>query len=193
VTGASFASWVPGSDVVVAQTGQTLAIWYNVDAPEAATLTPIKGDVVDIIREDGKTSVMVEENGTKMAYVLDEGLIEFGTALHDNDFGRAILFLENMGDSPQAETMWENLAKNAMNERKLAIAARCYAAMGDVACTKFLKEIVEVSHFLNFYHFWDMIIYFTISFNTLRLAKSMPEKRAMMQWPVRMSGLDWLC
>ncbi|KAH0950735.1 hypothetical protein HN011_002331 [Eciton burchellii] len=144
VTGASFASWVPGSDVVVAQTGQTLAIWYNVDAPEAATLTPIKGDVVDIIREDGKTSVMVEENGTKMAYVLDEGLIEFGTALHDNDFGRAILFLENMGDSPQAETMWENLAKNAMNERKLAIAARCYAAMGDVACAKFLKEIVEV-------------------------------------------------
>ncbi|XP_026827198.1 intraflagellar transport protein 172 homolog isoform X2 [Ooceraea biroi] len=144
VTGVSFASWVPGSDVVVAQTGQTLAVWYNVDAPEAATLTPIKGDVVDIVREDGKTSVMVEENGAKVAYVLDEGLIEFGTALHDNDFGRAILFLENMGDSPQAETMWENLAKNAMNERKLAIAARCYAAMGDVACTKFLKETVEI-------------------------------------------------
>ncbi|EFN81491.1 Intraflagellar transport protein 172-like protein [Harpegnathos saltator] len=142
-TSVSFASWVPSSDVVVAQTTQTLAVWYNVDASEAATLTPIKGDVVDVVREDGRTSVMVEEHGVKVAYQLDEGLIEFGTALHDNDFGRVVLFLENMGDSPQVETMWENVARNAMNERKIMIAARCYAAMGDVACAKFLKGIVE--------------------------------------------------
>lgn len=144
VTGASFASWIPGSDVVIAQTGQTLAVWYNVDAPEAATLTPIKGDVIDVIREDGRTSVIVEEHGIKVPYLLDEGLIEFGTALHDNDFGRVVLFLENMGDSPQVETMWENVARNAMNERKLMIAARCYAAMGDVACAKFLEETAKV-------------------------------------------------
>ncbi|XP_071580277.1 intraflagellar transport protein 172 homolog isoform X2 [Temnothorax nylanderi] len=144
VTGVSFASWVTGSDVVVAQTGQTLAVWYNVDAPEAVTLTPIKGDVIDIVREDGRTSVMVEEHGTKMAYLLDEGLIEFGTALHDNDFGRVVLFLENMSDGPEVETMWENVARNAMNERKLTIAARCYAAMGDVACARFLKETAEI-------------------------------------------------
>jgi len=147
VSGASFASWVPGSDVIVAQTGQTLAVWYNVDAPEAATLMPIKGDVMDVVREDGKTSVMVEEHGAKVAYMLDEGLIEFGTALHDNDFGRVVLFLENMGDSPQVETMWENVAKNAISERKLIIAARCYAAMGDIACARFLKETVEVLFF----------------------------------------------
>ncbi|KAL0119649.1 hypothetical protein PUN28_007825 [Cardiocondyla obscurior] len=144
LTGVSFASWVTGSDVVVAQTAQTLAVWYNIDAPEAVTLTPIKGDVIDIVRENGRTSVMVEEHGAKMAYLLDEGLIEFGTALHDNDFGRVILFLENMGDDPQVETMWENVARNAMNERKLMIAARCYAAMGDVACAKFLKETAEI-------------------------------------------------
>ncbi|XP_012058709.1 PREDICTED: intraflagellar transport protein 172 homolog [Atta cephalotes] len=145
VTGVSFASWVTGSDVVVAQTGQTLAVWYNVDAPEAITLISIKGDVVDIVREDSRTSVMVEEHGgIKVAHLLDEGLIEFGTALHDSDFGRVILFLENMGDGPQVETMWENVARNAMNERKLDIAARCYAAMGDVACAKFLKEVAEI-------------------------------------------------
>lgn len=147
VTGASFASWVPGSDVVIAQTGQTLAVWYNVDAPEAITLTPIKGDVIDIVREDGRTSVIVEEHGTKVPYPLDEGLIEFGTALHDNDFGRVVLFLENMGNSSQTETMWENVARNAMSERKIMIAARCYAAMGDVACARFLKEIAEVHIF----------------------------------------------
>lgn len=161
MTGASFASWVTGSDVVVTQTGQTLAVWYNVDAPEAVTLTSIKGDVIDIVREDGRTSVMVEEHGAKVAYPLDEGLIEFGTALHDNDFGKVILFLENMGDGPQVETMWENVARNAMNEKKLMIAARCYAAMGDVACAKFLKEIAEVFPFCNEFlcTFRDIITY----------------------------------
>lgn len=194
MTGASFASWVTGSDVVVAQTGQTLAVWYNVDAPEAVTLTPIKGDVVDIVREDGRTSVMVEEHGTKVAYLLDEGLIEFGTALHDNDFGRVVLFLENMGDSPQVGTMWENVATNAMNERKLMIAARCYAAMGDVACSKFLKEIIEVSFFYNKYLwlFCVTVIYFYFLFYYVsRLVKNTPRRRATIHWPIRIAGPDW--
>ncbi|XP_015430536.1 PREDICTED: intraflagellar transport protein 172 homolog [Dufourea novaeangliae] len=143
LTGVSFASWVLGSDVVVAQTGQTLAVWYNVDAPEVATLIPVRGDAVDIVREDGRTSVTVDELGGKVAYLLDEPLIEFGTALHDNDFGRALLFLEELADRPQAEAMWENVARNAMATRQLLVAARCYAALGDVACSRFLNEIVK--------------------------------------------------
>ncbi|XP_046738149.1 intraflagellar transport protein 172 homolog [Diprion similis] len=142
LAGASFASWVPGSDVAVAQTGTTLAVWYNVDAPEAATLIPIKGDAVDVVRENGQTRVMVEEAGGQIGYLLDEGLIEFGTALHDNDFGRVVLFLEELGDRSQAEAMWENVARNAMTARKLSVAARCYAALGDIACSNFLTEIV---------------------------------------------------
>ncbi|XP_076232501.1 intraflagellar transport protein Oseg2 [Calliopsis andreniformis] len=144
LTGVSFASWVLGSDVVVAQTGQTLAVWYNIDASEVATLIPVRGDAVDIIRENGRTSVTVEELGGKTAYLLDEPLIEFGTALHDNDFGRALLFLEDLTDRPQAEAMWENVARNAMAARQLLIAAKCYAALGDVACSRFLKNIVEI-------------------------------------------------
>lgn len=143
LAGASFASWVPGSDVAVAQTGSMLAIWYNVDAPEATTLIPIKGDAIDIVRESGSTKVMVEESGGQVGYLLDEGLIEFGTALHDNDFGRAVLFLENLGDGPQAEAMWENVASNSIAARQFSIAARCYAALGDFACSNFLNEIVE--------------------------------------------------
>ncbi|XP_033332650.1 intraflagellar transport protein Oseg2 [Megalopta genalis] len=143
LTGVSFVSWVLGSDVVVAQTGQTLAVWYNVDAPEVATLIPIRGDAVDVVREDGRTSVTVEELGGKIAYLLDEPLIEFGTALHDSDFGRALLFLEELADRPQAEAMWENVARNAMATRQLLVAARCYAALGDVACSRFLKDIVK--------------------------------------------------
>lgn len=143
LTGTGFASWVPGSDVAVAQTGDKLAVWYNVDAPEAATLSLIRGDAIDIERDEGKTVVIVEDAGIRSTHRLDEGLIEFGTALHDNDFGRVILFLEELGDSPQAEAMWENVARNAMAERKFLIAARCYAALGDVACSAFLKDIVK--------------------------------------------------
>ncbi|XP_076636937.1 intraflagellar transport protein Oseg2 [Colletes latitarsis] len=144
LTGVSFASWVLGSDVVVAQSSQTLAVWYNVDAPEVATLIPVRGDAMDIVREDGRTSVTVDELGGKVAYLLDEPLIEFGTALHDNDFGRALLFLEELADRPQAEAMWENVARNAMTTRQLLVAARCYAALGDVACSRFLKNIIKV-------------------------------------------------
>lgn len=87
------------------------------DAPDAATFVAIRGDAMDIVRADGKTSVIVEEAGTEVNYLLDEGLIEFGTALHDNDFGRVLLFLEELGDRPQTDVMWENVANNAMNER----------------------------------------------------------------------------
>lgn len=139
-----------------------MAVWYNVDDPEVATLIPVRGDAIDISREDGRTTVTVEEAGGKVAYLLDEPLIEFGTALHDNDFGRALLFLEDLADRPQAEAMWENVARNAMAARQLLIAARCYAALGDVACSRFisvsslflsvLANYSDLQKYLNNYH-----------------------------------------
>lgn len=129
----------------MAQSGQSLSVWYNVDVPDAITQIPIRGDAVDIVREDGRTSVMVDEQSGQIAYQLDEGLIEFGTALHDNDFGRVVLFLEDFSDGPQAEAMWENVARNAMATRQLQVAARCYVALGDVAKARFLKDIIETS------------------------------------------------
>ena len=53
--------WVPGSDVVVAQSQTNLCIWYNIDAPERVTMFPIKGDIVDIDRSDNKTEVRPSE------------------------------------------------------------------------------------------------------------------------------------
>ncbi len=31
---ASYVQWVPGSDVVVAQSGDNLCVWYNMNTPE---------------------------------------------------------------------------------------------------------------------------------------------------------------
>ena len=47
-----------------------------------------QGDIVDLERKDGKTDVLVNEGVNTVAYTLDEGLIEFGTAIDDGDYFR---------------------------------------------------------------------------------------------------------
>ena len=46
----SYVQWVPGSDVVVAQSRNTLCVWYSINAPDQQTTINIKGDVEDIQR-----------------------------------------------------------------------------------------------------------------------------------------------
>lgn len=80
----------------------------------------------------------------QLGYELDEGLVEFGTAIHDKDFGRAVLFLESMGNRPEADGMWQNLADIALSLQNLRVAERCFAALGDVSKTHFLKETIKI-------------------------------------------------
>ncbi|KAJ4427860.1 hypothetical protein ANN_23861 [Periplaneta americana] len=228
----TFVQWVPGSDVVVAQSRNNLCVWYNIDVPEQVTLFNIKGEIVDVVRADGKTeyqsaevhhekksiyeptvnlkqsfrakmpwstgadvtrrfvyfysrhlqwlgilgrsllqllqvsraedfdrgylttedvccrsrrNVIVQEGHHQLGYELDEGLVEFGTAIHDNDFGRAVMFLESLGDKPEAEAMWSNLADIAISTNRLQVAERCYAALGDVARTHYLRETIKIA------------------------------------------------
>lgn len=61
------------------------------------------------------------EGASEFTYSLDEGLVEFGTAVNDNDFGRAILFLETLGDVPAAKAMWQNLANVALNQHNILV------------------------------------------------------------------------
>uniref|UniRef100_A0A669PJU1 Intraflagellar transport protein 172 homolog n=1 Tax=Phasianus colchicus TaxID=9054 RepID=A0A669PJU1_PHACC len=136
----SYVQWVPGSDVVVAQSRNNLCIWYNIDAPERVTMFPLKGDVVNLERSDGKTEVIVSEGVNTVSYTLDEGLIEFGTAIDDEDYHRATAFLETLEMSTETEAMWKTLSKLALEARQLHIAERCFAALGNVAKARFLHE-----------------------------------------------------
>ncbi|XP_055373567.1 intraflagellar transport protein 172 homolog [Condylostylus longicornis] len=138
----SFVQWVIQSDVAVAQSDNNLAIWYNIDLPEHVTLMPIRGDAFDVIRDDSRTIVKTQEGPTDHSYQLDEGLVEFGTALNDSDFGRAILFLETLGDKPAAKAMWLNLAIIALEQENLRVAQRCYAALGNVSKAFYLNEMI---------------------------------------------------
>lgn len=70
--------WVEGSDVAVAQADNNLAIWYNIDMPENPTIVPVKGDVTDVVRSDGKTEAVCVDGNNTFSIELDEGLVEFG-------------------------------------------------------------------------------------------------------------------
>ncbi|KAJ3205663.1 hypothetical protein HDU82_005043 [Entophlyctis luteolus] len=137
----SYVQWVPNSDVVVAQSRNNLCIWYAIESPERVTIFPIKGDVEDIERENGKTEVIVDEGVNTVSYTLDESLIEFGTALDDKDYERAIVLLETLDDTPESFAMWKALSAVALQDEKILVAQRCFAAMGDVAMAKYLAKV----------------------------------------------------
>lgn len=141
----SYVQWVPMSDVIVAQNRSNLCIWYNVEAPERVTTFPIKGEVVDIERDGGHTEVLVDEGVTRASYGLDEGLIEFGTAVDDGNFVRACNFLETLEATPESEAMWKTLGDLSLENGELHIAERCYAALGNVSKAKFLRDVNDLA------------------------------------------------
>ena len=61
---------------------------------------------------------------------MDEGLIEFGTAVDDGDFNRAVDYLERLdtaaggGTNGETEAMWRTLARLALEGRQLHVAER---------------------------------------------------------------------
>ncbi|KAM9155379.1 intraflagellar transport protein 172 homolog isoform 2-T2 [Pangshura tecta] len=141
----SYVQWVPGSDVVVAQNRNSLCIWYNNDAPERVTMFPLKGDIVNLERSNGKTEVIVAEGVNTVSYMLDEGLVEFGTAIDDGDYSRAAAFLETLEMSTETEAMWKTLSRLALEAKQLHIAERCFSALGHVSKARFLHETNEIA------------------------------------------------
>ncbi|KAH9246952.1 hypothetical protein BASA81_015465 [Batrachochytrium salamandrivorans] len=113
--------------------------------PERVTMFPIKGEVEDIERVDGKTEVIVDEGVNTVSYTLDEGLIEFGTALDNRDYDRAISLLETLDMTPETDAMWKSLSVVALIDCKLVIAERCFAALGDVSRARYLASINEIA------------------------------------------------
>ncbi|MFH4973753.1 hypothetical protein AB6A40_000462 [Gnathostoma spinigerum] len=136
----SYAQWVPNSDVIVAQSGDQLCVWYQADNPEQVTMVPINGDIENVIRDELRTEVIVEEVNAKVAYELDQTLIEFATAVRNLDFGRAVEFLENRGGDTEA--LWRQLSQIALENQRLLIAQRCFAALGDISQVRFLSETI---------------------------------------------------
>eukprot|EP00618_Florenciella_parvula_P017071 CAMPEP_0119543784 /NCGR_PEP_ID=MMETSP1344-20130328/54343_1 /TAXON_ID=236787 /ORGANISM="Florenciella parvula, Strain CCMP2471" /LENGTH=1740 /DNA_ID=CAMNT_0007588171 /DNA_START=113 /DNA_END=5335 /DNA_ORIENTATION=- len=137
----TYVQWVPESDVVVAQNRSNLCVWYNIHAPDQVTVHQIRGDVEEIERGDGRTEVIVDEGISAASYLLDEALIQFGGAIDDRDYVKAIEILETLEMSPEAEGMWRQLSDQAMAHSHIAIAERCAAALGDVSRARYLHRV----------------------------------------------------
>ena len=69
--------------------------------------------------------MLVKSGVDTISYTLDEGLIEFGTAMDDGDFIRALRFLETLEMTRETEAMWKSLGELALEASQLHIAERC--------------------------------------------------------------------
>ena len=141
----TYVQWVPNSDVVVAQNRNNLCVWYNINASDQITIQPIKGDIDDIERSEGKTEVIVDEGITQAVYPLDENLIEFATALDDFDYLHAMDILEGLIITSDVEAMWKQLYQVSLQAGELRITQRCAAAICDVSTRKFLENVNNVA------------------------------------------------
>ena len=141
----SYVQWVPQSDVVVAQNRNSMCVWYNIHAPDQVMVREIKGDIEGIGRADGKTEVLVDETVSVSSYVLVEELIDFGTAIDDRDYVRAMQILEGMEYTSQAEAMWQQLQTMCVENWNLKMAERCSAALGDVSRARYLRRVAKLA------------------------------------------------
>jgi len=86
-----FVQWVPGSDVIVAQSRDKLYVWYDFDKPVIHNISgSSQNDANGIERENGVTRVTFTIPSTDI--ILDEVLLEFDTAIEDGDLERYKLY-----------------------------------------------------------------------------------------------------
>jgi intraflagellar transport protein 172 len=97
----TFAEWVAGSDVIVAQSQSLLHIWYHAESLDKVQTLEIRGEVLEVIKDAGKTTVRVQDGTIVTEIPLDDELIEFGTAIEDNDLVRALSYLEKLESQSQ--------------------------------------------------------------------------------------------
>jgi intraflagellar transport protein 172 len=136
----NYAQWVPEADVIVAQNRKTLCVWYNPNSPDKMTNIEINGDVEEIERLNGHTTVIVDEGMQQSRYELKEGLIMFGNAINV-DLTRAMDTLDPLALSKETEAMWRKLLERSLKQERLNIAQRCAVALGDMPQARFLNSI----------------------------------------------------
>ena len=145
-----FVQWIPNSEVLIAQERKNVCVWYNVDDPDKVKIIPVKGEVEDVRKKEGRTEVIVEESGTgaggygnTQTYLLDDGLIGFSTAVDDGDLNKAAKILENLEMTTEIETHWKTLAKLAIKNKNLTVAEKCYASIGSYSKANYIKKVVK--------------------------------------------------
>lgn len=97
------------------------------------------------MRSQGKTEVIVDDGPNTYSYTLEEALIEFGAALEYKSLENAMEILEPLELTPENEANWKALAKLALEQQNYFVAERCYAALGDVAKSRYYRKINDMA------------------------------------------------
>eukprot|EP00892_Ulva_mutabilis_P000305 jgi/Ulvmu1/10275/UM060_0077.1 len=153
----SYVQWVPDSDVIVAQSRRNLCVWYSIHKTEQPFIFEIEGQVQDIEKSNNVTEVLVQEDPAGgpdgvVGYQLDDNLVYFASAMESGNFEDAMAVLEPLERTPDTEAQWQQLADAALEAvgtlaeparmlPLLCVAERCFAAVGDVARSAYLRRI----------------------------------------------------
>ena len=159
-----FTQWVPNTDVLVAQAGRNLVVWYNIDNFQNPKTIAIKGNVEEVKKSKGKYEVYINESSdsnfntslsnfgtsnnnnntdTIKKIFLDENLINLSNAIDDRELSKAVLILESLPLSQDLSIYWKSLGKVSIEERNLAIAMRCFASLGKYSKISYIKKILK--------------------------------------------------
>jgi intraflagellar transport protein 172 len=166
---------IPDSDVVVGQSQDNLSVWYNIDHPESCDIKPIKGDVIEINKDSStnRTYVKLNDNGVQSTIELDSNKIEFNTAINDEDFRRAVAYLDACGSSDEtSNALWETLARLAYEKQEYVVAEQAYTATRQMAKARFLHSINQLSREKRSYDHYEVRAKLAIFERQLKTAES---------------------
>jgi intraflagellar transport protein 172 len=165
--------WVPNTDVLVAQSGKKLYVWYDVETFQNPKTIPINGNVEDVQKNRGKYEVYINyditssstttttnfnnnfnnssnsfspdnTNNTGLTRIfLDENLINISSAIEERELHKALTILDTVTPSNETTIYWKALAKRAIEARNLYIAQRSFASLGDYSKVAYIKRIIK--------------------------------------------------
>lgn len=168
----TFMQWVPNTDVLVAQSGRKLYVWYDVETFQNPKTILINGNVEDVQKNRGKYEVYINyditttttninfnnsssnsfspdntntnTNNTGLTRIfLDENLINISSAIEERELHKALTILETVTPSNETIIYWKALAKRAIEARNLYIAQRSEASLGDYSKVAYIKRIIK--------------------------------------------------
>lgn len=123
--------------MIVAQSQDSLLIWYSSEDPDKKTVLPIKGKITGVQTKNG-VSLSVEENHVERQVQLDDLLIKFGFALEGKDLPKCVRILEERKEQ-DSFGHWKNLLQISLEEQNYFVAERCFAAIGDTSKASYFR------------------------------------------------------
>ncbi|VDK57137.1 unnamed protein product, partial [Cylicostephanus goldi] len=144
----TYVQWVPSSDIIVAQSGNILYVWYNASVPDQVTLVTIKGEAETVLRDADRTEVIVQEANARVAYELDRDQVD-GSTIESGDLAKTAAFLDQCRAAVDSDFNKiynvEKIAQVALDQGNLSIAWRCFAALGDFGKAQAAFKVMELA------------------------------------------------